>query len=73
MKKFVNKNRIIEGHINEPNENCGESWDVSETRGWQLVLTVGYNNENYPINIIIPKSSEQECIERAVELGLTCL
>lgn len=73
MKKFVNKDRIIEANINEPNQNSGENWDVSETRGWQLVLTIGYYDNAFPINIVIPKAREQECIDQAIELGLTCL
>ena len=73
MKQFINKNKIIEANINEPYENEGENWDMTNTRGWELVLTVGYDERTYPIKITIPKESEKECIDTVINLGLTQL
>jgi hypothetical protein len=73
MKRFINKHKIIEAHISEPNTNSGESWDVSETHGWRLVLVTGRTNDGYPIYLTIEKESELECIEKARYLGLTTI
>ena len=45
MSNYINKNNIIEAYISEPYENCNESWDVSESHGWRLVLVIGFQND----------------------------
>ena len=73
MRHFVNRDKILEAYITEPYANSGESWDISSSKGWEVVLTMGYLQDGYPVRINIPLSSELECINKINELGLHAL
>ena len=72
MKEFVNKNKIIEAYIREPNKNTGEDWDDSVTCGWALIITIGYD-QGQPITRLIERDSEASCHYMAQRLDLTSL
>lgn len=70
MSKYINKNNVIEASISEPYENCNESWDISESHGWRLVLVIGFQNDGYPNLIKIDYNSKEECLEAIKRLDL---
>lgn len=70
MSKYINKNSVIEASISEPYENCNESWDISESHGWRLVLVIGFQNDGYPNLIKIDYNSKEECLEAIKKLDL---
>lgn len=70
MSNYINKNNIIEAYISEPYENCNESWDVSESHGWRLVLVIGFQNDGYPNLIKIDYDSKEKCLEAIKKLDL---
>jgi len=55
MRHFVNKDKILEAYITEPYANSGESWDISSSKGWEVVLTMGYLQDGYPEESICDK------------------
>lgn len=71
MLRYINKNKIIEASISEPHENCNESWDISESHGWRLILHVGYQYEGYQNLIKIDYDSKEECLNAIKKLNLT--
>jgi hypothetical protein len=64
--RVINRSKVIEAFILEPCESDAEN-PYSITHGWQVVFVVGYD-QNYPIQVIIDKESEKECIELVNEL-----
>lgn len=70
MKHFVNPNKIIEAYISEPYENCGESWDMGNTHGWEIILITSYDSDVRPIRVVFPQESEIDAINKLIELGL---
>lgn len=71
MLRYINKNKIIEASISEPYENCNESWDISESHGWRLILHIGYQCDGYPNLIKIDYDSKEECLNAIKKLNLT--
>jgi len=69
--QFVNKERIIEAFILEPYTSDENGFDFTPTRGWQLHLVLGYGSDGYPFKSVINKETEKDCIDLAIELGLT--
>jgi len=69
--KFINIHKILSAEIVNPYENTGEAWDITESHGWRLNLTIG--NSRSPEMISIDRDGEAECIELAEKLGLTCI
>lgn len=65
---LINKDKIITAQIKRPHVKIDE-FDFEQTHGWQIVFTVGYN-ENYPINLVYDKNSEEECLKIINQLGL---
>lgn len=61
--KFINKNKIVQAVIIEPNQ----SKDPYKSHGWRLYIDLsgGFTT------IIIEKDSREECEQLANELGLT--
>jgi hypothetical protein len=67
--RAINKDRIIEARINEPYVNCGEAWDYISSRGWQVVLIVGYLEDGQERPIHVEKETKEQCEELIKELG----
>ncbi len=61
MKQFINKDKIIEAVILEPYTASEDDFDFGNTRGWQLVLIVGYYQDGHPIKVVIDKDSKESC------------
>jgi hypothetical protein len=70
--KYINANKIIAADILEPYKNSGESWDMGNTRGWQVSFLVGYR-EGYPDCILVAKETKEDCIKLIKGLGLNAL
>ncbi len=66
---YINKDKIIGAKIVEPNTNTGESWDISETHGYRLSLTIGFS-EGKPMTTIIEGGTRKYLENLAKELGL---
>ena len=67
--KYLNKDRIIGADILPPYENSGESWDFTNTSGWQVCFLVGYR-DGHPDYIIVEKETEAECIKCVLKFQL---
>jgi hypothetical protein len=69
---YINVNKIIAAEILEPYKNSGESWDMGNTRGWQVSFLIGYR-EGYPDCILVDKETKEDCIKLIEDCGLKAL
>jgi len=70
--KYININKIIAADILEPYQNSGESWDMGNTRGWQVSFFIGYR-DGHPDCILIDKETNEECIKLIEGFGLNAI
>jgi hypothetical protein len=68
VKQAVNKEKILMAYIEEPDDKNSERFKTLNK--WKVILYMGNDEQEKPIEITIYKQSEKQCIDLIDSLNL---